>query len=114
MLGLARFGRPFARAWIALEISRRNARVKALQNRSNRMRQIIDECGASAQFGDVPGEVHGVLTEAYVGQSTRTTLRLLCDEMNGEPLPPEHGFPVRLIAPGWYGVASVKCLTRIR
>ena len=33
--------------------------------------------------------------------------------MNGEPLPPEHGFPVRLIAPGWYGVANVKWLTRI-
>ncbi|HEX2279251.1 MAG TPA: molybdopterin-dependent oxidoreductase, partial [Candidatus Tectomicrobia bacterium] len=38
---------------------------------------------------------------------------LLCYEMNGEPLPPEHGFPVRLIAPGWYGVANVKWLTRI-
>jgi DMSO/TMAO reductase YedYZ molybdopterin-dependent catalytic subunit len=38
---------------------------------------------------------------------------LLCYEMNGEPLPREHGFPVRLIAPGWYGVANVKWLTRI-
>jgi len=38
---------------------------------------------------------------------------LLCYEMNSEPLPPEHGFPVRLIAPGWYGVANVKWLTRI-
>jgi DMSO/TMAO reductase YedYZ molybdopterin-dependent catalytic subunit len=38
---------------------------------------------------------------------------LLCFEMNGVPLPPEHGFPVRLIAPGWYGVANVKWLTRI-
>jgi DMSO/TMAO reductase YedYZ molybdopterin-dependent catalytic subunit len=38
---------------------------------------------------------------------------LLCYEMNGETLPPEHGFPVRLIAPGWYGVANVKWLTRI-
>jgi DMSO/TMAO reductase YedYZ molybdopterin-dependent catalytic subunit len=38
---------------------------------------------------------------------------LLCYEMNGESLPPEHGFPVRLIAPGWYGVANVKWLTRI-
>ena len=37
---------------------------------------------------------------------------LLCYEMNGVPLPPEHGFPVRLIAPGWYGVANVKWLTR--
>ncbi|HYI92170.1 MAG TPA: molybdopterin-dependent oxidoreductase [Bryobacteraceae bacterium] len=38
---------------------------------------------------------------------------LLCYEMNGQPLPPQHGFPVRLIAPGWYGVANVKWLTRI-
>jgi DMSO/TMAO reductase YedYZ molybdopterin-dependent catalytic subunit len=38
---------------------------------------------------------------------------LLCFEMNGATLPREHGFPVRLIAPGWYGVANVKWLTRI-
>ena len=38
---------------------------------------------------------------------------LLVYEMNGEPLPPLHGFPLRLIAPGWYGVANVKWLTRI-
>ena len=38
---------------------------------------------------------------------------LLCFEMNGVPLPIEHGYPVRLIAPGWYGVANVKWLTRI-
>ena len=38
---------------------------------------------------------------------------LLAFEMNGVPLPVEHGFPVRLIAPGWYGVANVKWLTRI-
>jgi hypothetical protein len=33
--------------------------------------------------------------------------------MNGEPLEPNHGQPVRLIVPGWYGVASVKWLTEI-
>ncbi len=38
---------------------------------------------------------------------------LLCYEMNGAPLLPSHGFPVRLIAPGWYGVANVKWLERI-
>jgi len=38
---------------------------------------------------------------------------LLAYEMNGDVLPPEHGFPLRLIAPGWYGVANVKWLTRI-
>ncbi|MFQ5731645.1 MAG: sulfite oxidase [Planctomycetaceae bacterium] len=38
---------------------------------------------------------------------------LLVTRMNGEPLDPLHGFPVRLLVPGWYGVASVKWLMRI-
>jgi DMSO/TMAO reductase YedYZ molybdopterin-dependent catalytic subunit len=39
---------------------------------------------------------------------------LLCYEMNGAPLPVMHGAPVRLIAPGWYGIANVKWLERIQ
>src|SRR5947208_826725 len=38
---------------------------------------------------------------------------LLAYKMNGSDLPPEHGFPVRAIVPGWYAVASVKSLQRI-
>jgi DMSO/TMAO reductase YedYZ molybdopterin-dependent catalytic subunit len=38
---------------------------------------------------------------------------LLAYEMNGRPLAPEHGFPLRLIVPGWYGIAWVKWLQRI-
>jgi hypothetical protein len=38
---------------------------------------------------------------------------LLAYEMNGEPLSAEHGFPLRLVVPGWYGVAQVKWLSRI-
>jgi DMSO/TMAO reductase YedYZ molybdopterin-dependent catalytic subunit len=38
---------------------------------------------------------------------------LLVYEMNGRPLPRAHGFPVRLIAPGRYGVANAKWLQRI-
>ena len=38
---------------------------------------------------------------------------ILAYEMNGEPLPVVHGFPVRLIVPGWYGIAQVKWLERI-
>ena len=33
--------------------------------------------------------------------------------MNGAPLPPQHGFPLRLVVPGWYGMTNVKWLTRI-
>jgi DMSO/TMAO reductase YedYZ molybdopterin-dependent catalytic subunit len=38
---------------------------------------------------------------------------LICYEMNGKPLEKNHGAPVRLVVPGWYGVAWVKWLTRI-
>src|SRR3984893_15235929 len=38
---------------------------------------------------------------------------LLAYAMNGEPLPVQHGYPVRLIVPDWYAVASVKWLTDI-
>jgi DMSO/TMAO reductase YedYZ molybdopterin-dependent catalytic subunit len=38
---------------------------------------------------------------------------LLAYEMNGEPLPPDHGFPVRVLVPGWIGIASIKWVGRI-
>jgi DMSO/TMAO reductase YedYZ molybdopterin-dependent catalytic subunit len=38
---------------------------------------------------------------------------ILAYEMNGQPLEPDHGAPLRVIVPGWYGVASVKWLSRI-
>src|SRR5436309_1272079 len=33
---------------------------------------------------------------------------LLAYEMNGQPLPPDHGFPLRLVVPSWIGVSSIK------
>src|SRR5207302_5555338 len=47
------------------------------------------------------------LEEALTGDS------LLAYELNGEPLPPQHGAPLRLVVPGWYGMTSVKWLERI-
>jgi DMSO/TMAO reductase YedYZ molybdopterin-dependent catalytic subunit len=38
---------------------------------------------------------------------------LLAYELNGVPLPPQHGFPLRLLVPGWYGMTNVKWLERI-
>ena len=38
---------------------------------------------------------------------------LLAYELNGVPLPPQHGFPLRLLVPGWYGMTNVKWLTRL-
>ena len=38
---------------------------------------------------------------------------LLAYELNDGPLPPQHGFPLRLVVPGWYGMTNVKWLERI-
>jgi sulfane dehydrogenase subunit SoxC len=38
---------------------------------------------------------------------------LLALEMNGAPLPPQHGFPLRVVVPGWYGMTNVKWLAEI-
>lgn len=38
---------------------------------------------------------------------------LVAFEMNGAPLPPQHGRPARLIVPGWYGMTQVKWLSRV-
>jgi DMSO/TMAO reductase YedYZ molybdopterin-dependent catalytic subunit len=39
---------------------------------------------------------------------------LIAYAMNGDDLPPEHGAPLRLVVPGWYGMASVKWLAQLR
>jgi DMSO/TMAO reductase YedYZ molybdopterin-dependent catalytic subunit len=56
--------------------------------------------------------------EHNYGRSLPPTLAMNDDvlvawAMNGAPLPPQHGFPLRLMVPGWYGMASVKWLNRI-
>lgn len=39
---------------------------------------------------------------------------LLAYEMNGGPLPPQHGFPLRAVVPGWYGMTNVKWLAAVK
>jgi sulfane dehydrogenase subunit SoxC len=39
---------------------------------------------------------------------------ILAYDLNGQPLPPQHGFPLRLLVPGWYGMTNVKWLAEIR
>ncbi len=47
-----------------------------------------------------------------VAEATRPEV-LLAYEMNGAPLEPQHGYPLRLLVPGWYGMTSVKWLDSI-
>ncbi len=57
-------------------------------------------------------------TEHEYGRSLKPEVALGEDvlvvwAMNGQPLLPQHGFPLRMVVPGWYGMASVKWLNRI-
>ncbi len=62
------------------------------------------------------GFERGVEQDYQRGLSVREALdsgALVAWEMNGHPLPPQHGYPLRLVVPGWYGMASVKWLRSI-
>lgn len=61
----------------------------------------------------VQGEVEQDYMRALPIAEARRPEVLLAYEMNGRPLEPQHGYPLRLLVPGWYGMTSVKWLTRI-
>jgi sulfane dehydrogenase subunit SoxC len=86
------------------------------------LRLVLDQAGIATGPREVvfTGLDRGV--EEGVEQSFERSLSLedalhdevlLAYEMNGQPLPPQHGFPLRLVVPGWYGMASVKWLEQI-
>jgi DMSO/TMAO reductase YedYZ molybdopterin-dependent catalytic subunit len=65
-----------------------------------------------ADHGIEKGNEHDYARSLSVADATRPEV-LLAYEMNGRPLEPQHGFPVRLLVPGWYGMTHVKWLARI-
>jgi len=83
---------------------------------------LLQEAGIAEEAVDVvfTGADHGIergLEQDYqralpVTEALREDV-LLAYEMNGAPLPPQHGAPLRLVVPGWYGMAHVKWLRRI-
>ena len=86
------------------------------------LRGVLDEAGLSDRAVEVlfTGRDRGVQGDEVQDYRRSLTLEeasrgevLLAYEMNGEPLQPQHGFPLRLLVPGWYGMTSVKWLDRI-
>jgi DMSO/TMAO reductase YedYZ molybdopterin-dependent catalytic subunit len=67
-----------------------------------------------ADCGNVDGHTESIHFERSLSlDQARDPDVLLAYAMNGEPLPLHHGYPLRLIVPRWYAVASVKWLTEI-
>ena len=86
------------------------------------LRPLLEEAGVAADAVDVvftgldrgvEGGQEQVYERALSVQDARGDDVLLAWGLNGLPLPPQHGFPLRLVVPGWYGMTSVKWLARI-
>jgi DMSO/TMAO reductase YedYZ molybdopterin-dependent catalytic subunit len=61
----------------------------------------------------VEGDVEQSYERSLTLEHARRDDVLLAYALNGVPLPPQHGFPLRLVVPGWYGMTSVKWLRAI-
>ncbi len=86
------------------------------------LRHVLEQAGLAADavefvFGGTDAGVDRGQVMPY--ERSLTIAQAMDDDvmlvwaMNGAPLLPQHGYPLRLIVPGWYGMASVKWLDRI-
>ncbi len=83
---------------------------------------ILEEAGVSSDavevvFTGLDRGVQGEVEQLYerslpLAEALRDEI-LLAYAVNGQPLPPQHGFPLRLVVPGWYGMTHVKWLQAI-
>jgi DMSO/TMAO reductase YedYZ molybdopterin-dependent catalytic subunit len=107
--------RPFSQPWL-------QEAVGTARWRGAPLRPLLEEAGI------LDGAVEVVFTgldrglEGEVEQSYERSLpvhlalgedAVLAYEINDGPLPPQHGFPLRLVVPGWYGMTNVKWLAAI-
>lgn len=86
------------------------------------LRPILEEAGllggaTNAVFTGIDRGIQGGIEQQYerslpLSEVLRDDV-LLAYAVNAQPLPPQHGFPLRLIVPGWYGMTHVKWLRSI-
>jgi sulfane dehydrogenase subunit SoxC len=107
--------RPLSQPWLAEAVG--NAEWTGTP-----LRGILDEAGLRGSathlvFTGHDRGVQGGVEQWYErGLALDDALRdevLLAYAINGRPLPPQHGFPLRVIVPGWYGMTHVKWLRSI-
>src|SRR6266851_5798485 len=107
--------RPLSQPWLV-------EAVGTAEWTGTRLGPLLDEAGLLDQIGDVvftglDRGIQGDIEQQYERSLPLAECRrdeiLLAYAINGQPLPPQHGFPLRLIVPGWYGMTHVKWLRGI-
>jgi len=107
--------RPLSQPWL-------NGAVGTAEWTGTPLAPLLEEAGVAPEavelvFTGLDRGIQGEIEHAYerslpIAEARRDEL-LLAYEINGQPLPPQHGYPLRLIVPGWYGMTHVKWLRSI-
>ncbi|MGB8761375.1 MAG: sulfite oxidase [Candidatus Sulfotelmatobacter sp.] len=86
-----------------------------------RLRDVLERAGVKPTgkhvmfrgLDEVPGKVPPFIRSIPIEKALDADT-LIATHMNGSPLPKHHGFPARVLVPGWIGAASCKWLTEIK
>jgi len=109
------FPRPVGQPWNLDAVSTASwtgVRVAEVLRRAGVEPDTVDVAFHGADHGVERGEEHTYARSLALDHALRDEV-LLAWAMNGADLPPQHGAPLRLVVPGWYGMGNVKWLTRI-
>ena len=77
------------------------------------LRQSSVEVVLTGADRGVDGGIEQAYQRSLTLEEVASTGVLLAYDLNGDPLPPQHGFPLRAVVPGWYGMSNVKWLMAI-
>jgi DMSO/TMAO reductase YedYZ molybdopterin-dependent catalytic subunit len=107
--------RPMSQPWLGEAVG--NAEWTGTSLRGVLEEAGVDDGATDVVFTGLDRGVQGDIEQQYerslpLADAMRDEV-LLVYAINGQPLPPQHGFPVRLIVPGWYGMTHVKWLRSI-
>jgi DMSO/TMAO reductase YedYZ molybdopterin-dependent catalytic subunit len=103
----AHFGLMSAARWTGVPLARVLARLGRLPRATRVLVSGFDEHKVQD-----PGSVPGASWIFGLDQ-VRESGAFLATEMNGAPLSPDHGYPLRLVVPGWYGCTAIKWVNEI-
>jgi DMSO/TMAO reductase YedYZ molybdopterin-dependent catalytic subunit len=112
--------RPVSQPWLVEAVGTAEwtgVPLRALLERAGVLPDAVDVVFTGADHGVERGVEQdyqrALPLAAAVGEGPDAPEALVAYAMNGGPLPPQHGHPLRLVVPGWYGMAHVKWLRDI-
>ncbi len=107
--------RPISQPWLLEAVG--TAEWTGVRLRDVLLQAGVGESAVEVRFRGLDRGIEGGDAQSYeralpLADAMRDEV-LLAFEISGAPLPPQHGFPLRLVVPGWYGMTSVKWLDSI-